>query len=150
MHIRISLGALFTIPAAAALTPIQERILTVPFALLFFGLAVYAYLAARHAKESVKLPAPPPPEYAELEQHVSKLTDQGMAHEAIRDKLIGAGWEARKVDLVLHNAHRPDQSIEKLMFYVQDQFRRQKPKEEIRNNLLNAHWDGKLVSLVLE
>src|SRR3989344_4779922 len=111
--------------------------------LVFLALVVYA-IAMAYQKHHT-LAAPPDPEYGKLEQHVSKLSDSGLAAEDIRNKLIAAGWQPEKVDLVLHDIHNPDGSVEKLMFYVQDQIRRQKPKDEIRQQLLAARWDEKLV-----
>lgn len=141
-------ASVLLLPGVYALSLSQERMVIAPFVVLSAGIAVYALWSAR--KQHGALSDPPPPEYAELEGHANKLLDQGIAFDAVRSRLIGAGWSAEKVDLVLHNAHRPDTSVEKLMFYVRDQMRRQQPKMEIRQRLLSAHWDEKLVNLVLE
>lgn len=151
MRALIPFLSLASLPAAAAASLESLRMpLFAFFAFIALCLLIYATAAAVLHQKLTQLPDPPPPEYAELEQHADKLQQQGLSHEHIREKLIGAGWDAAKVDIVLHEAHRPDGSIEKLMFYVQDQLRRQKPKEEIRQQLLNAHWEEKLVNLVLE
>ena len=138
---------LLSIPSALALDTSTRMVLSVTGALLFTGLATYALLTAHRVHRAATAP---PPEYAQLDAHAKKLVAKGVSHDAAREKLIAAGWDAVKVDLVLHDVHRPDDSIEKLMFYVQDQIRKQKPKDQIRQQLLTAQWPERLVNLVLE
>ena len=140
-------AALFTFPIALALEAGTRISLALIGTLLFIGLAVYALLTAHRIHRAATAP---PPEYAQLDAHAKKLTGQGLSHDAVREKLLAAGWDTTKVDLVLHGAHRPDDSVEKLMFYVQDQIRKQKPKDQIRQQLLTAQWPERLVNLVLE
>lgn len=141
------IAALLAIPTALAFEGRTRMTLALIGALLFTGLAAYALLTAHRAHRAATAP---PPEYAQLDAHAKKLAKQGISHDAAREKLISAGWDAAKVDLVLHDVHRPDDSVEKLMFYVQDQIRKQKPKDQIRQQLLTAQWPERLVNLVLE
>lgn len=148
---------LAVVPAVAFASPVVvaanvERLripLFVALGIIFTGIAAYALwvasrLHAAHAHANIT-----DPQAAQIEQHVLKLKRKGHSTATVREKLLAAGWDAHKVDVVLHGIHKPD-SVEKLMFYVQQQMLQQKPKEEIRQVLRSHNWPEKMVNLVLQ
>lgn len=84
-----------------------------------------------------------------LEEHIEKLSQKGLNNDAIVRNLAGAGWKHQTVDLVMHDLHKPDSSIEKLQQYIIRQRQRAVTPEEIKESLMEAGWSEDIIDVAL-
>ncbi|MFC1732019.1 hypothetical protein ACFL6I_17000 [candidate division KSB1 bacterium] len=84
-----------------------------------------------------------------LIRHIDGLKKQGYKEEEIVEKLSDAGWRPHAVELVMHEAHKPNSSVEKLQEYVRKQKLKARSMEEIKETLMEAGWSEDLIDVAL-
>lgn len=84
-----------------------------------------------------------------LIKNIDILKNKGYKEEEIVNKLSDAGWRPHAVELVLHEAHKPNSSVEKLQNYVRKQKLKARSMEEIKEVLMEAGWTEDLIDVAL-
>ncbi|MFO8016983.1 MAG: hypothetical protein R6U32_07855 [Candidatus Woesearchaeota archaeon] len=84
-----------------------------------------------------------------LEKNIDKLARKGYSRNDIVEKLTGAGWGRHVVELVMHEAHKPNSSIDQLNEYVRQQKLAGRHPEEIKETLIEAGWSEEVVDVAL-
>lgn len=81
--------------------------------------------------------------------HIDTLRSKGLDDEQIAKKLSSAGWRQHVVELVLHDAHRPESRVGKLQEYVKNQKLKGRSPEEIKETLIDAGWSEDIIDTAL-
>jgi len=84
-----------------------------------------------------------------LIDHIDMLAKEGYKEKEIVEKLAGAGWKHHVVELVLHEAHKPNSSVEKLQNYIRRQKAFGRSSEELKEILMEAGWSEELIDAAL-
>lgn len=84
-----------------------------------------------------------------LISHMDMLKKKGCKEEEIVEKLSDAGWQPHVVELVMHEAHKPNSSVEKLQAYVRKQKLNVRSAEKIKETLIEAGWSEDLIDVAL-
>lgn len=81
--------------------------------------------------------------------HIDMLAKEGYKEKEIVKKLTDAGWKQHVVELVMHEAHKPNSSVEKLQDYVRKQKALGRSPEELKEILMEARWSEELIDAAL-
>ena len=81
--------------------------------------------------------------------HIDMLKKKGYKEEDIVDKLSKAGWKPHVVEMVMHEAHKPNSSVEKLQNYVTKSKLKGRFPEQIKETLMEAGWSEDMIDVAL-